>query len=281
MDALDRMFRRLVQIIRHDYPEYLGRPIEVGELYQNIIPYRLHRRELALDTNQDYEMAMLELLSGARGYVAGDATMQDALRRELTSPNPDPGAFREYSTEYITLSADAVRRMDGAGGNGGVSTPAGGSGAAGRPSNYVARGPSPSVSMSAATAPFAGSAAAAAPPPAPPAPVAPPPPRPAPPPAPTAPRAAAPAPAPPAPAAPAPPAPAKGVGAAAGPHKTVSASAVGGSCRYCGGGLPDGRRITFCPHCGQNLTVQHCPACNSELELGWKFCVTCGRAAGA
>jgi predicted amidophosphoribosyltransferase len=53
-----------------------------------------------------------------------------------------------------------------------------------------------------------------------------------------------------------------------------------GSCRYCGGRLPDGRRITFCPHCGQNLTVQHCQACGTELELGWKFCVTCGRASG-
>ena len=50
------------------------------------------------------------------------------------------------------------------------------------------------------------------------------------------------------------------------------------SCRYCGGALPVGRKVTFCPHCGQNLTVRHCPACSSELEIGWKFCVTCGRS---
>ena len=64
-------------------------------------------------------------------------------------------------------------------------------------------------------------------------------------------------------------------------QRSVTASALGGSCRYCGGTLPDGRRITFCPHCGQNLTVQHCPACNTELEIGWKFCTTCGRSIAA
>jgi uncharacterized membrane protein YvbJ len=27
--------------------------------------------------------------------------------------------------------------------------------------------------------------------------------------------------------------------------------------------------------------VQHCPACGSDLEHGWKFCVTCGRAVAS
>jgi predicted amidophosphoribosyltransferase len=44
--------------------------------------------------------------------------------------------------------------------------------------------------------------------------------------------------------------------------------------------LPEGRNITYCPHCGQNLTVVNCPACGTELDVGWKFCTTCGRAAG-
>lgn len=53
--------------------------------------------------------------------------------------------------------------------------------------------------------------------------------------------------------------------------------AAGQSCRYCGGALPGGRRIVFCPHCGQDLTTVNCQACGTELELGWKFCTTCGR----
>jgi double zinc ribbon protein len=241
MDALDRMFRRLVQIIRNDYPEYLGRPFELGELYQNIIPYRLHRRELALETNQDYEMTLLELLSGARGYVIGDDAMQDALRRELTSPNPDASLFRNFAGEHISLAPEAVRRLDQVG-----------AGAA-----DAAR-----VSVPAAARTSAGATIGASPPRPTPQPPPPPPPNPV----------RAPAFSPVMPTPPLPPAP------TAAPHRSISSNAAGGSCRYCAGALPEGRRITFCPHCGQNLTIQHCPACGTELEIGWKFCTTCGRA---
>ncbi len=50
-------------------------------------------------------------------------------------------------------------------------------------------------------------------------------------------------------------------------------------CRYCGGRLPDTRRVTFCPHCGLDLTKRQCPACSTELDANWRFCVTCGRGA--
>jgi hypothetical protein len=49
------------------------------------------------------------------------------------------------------------------------------------------------------------------------------------------------------------------------------------ACHYCGGTLPEGRTITFCPFCGLDLTVRHCPACSTPLERTWRFCVTCGR----
>jgi rRNA maturation endonuclease Nob1 len=55
----------------------------------------------------------------------------------------------------------------------------------------------------------------------------------------------------------------------------------GDRCRSCDQALPAGREITFCPHCGQNLTTVSCLACGSELELGWKFCPVCGRPATA
>ena len=241
MDALDRMFRRLVQIIRNDYPEYLGRPFELGELYQNIIPYRLHRRELALETNQDYEMTLLELLSGARGYVIGDDAMQDVLRRELVSPNPDAAVFRNYAGEHISLAPEAVRRLDQGG-------------------SAVSDAARVSAASAVAAVPAARSSAGVASPIAPPRPAAPPP---------SPPRTSAFSPVAPPP--PLPPAP-------VGMPRSISSNAAGGSCRYCAGSLPEGKRITFCPHCGQNLTIQHCPACGTELEIGWKFCTTCGRA---
>jgi predicted amidophosphoribosyltransferase len=58
-------------------------------------------------------------------------------------------------------------------------------------------------------------------------------------------------------------------------------ASAGETCPHCKGELPAGRQINFCPHCGQDLTVQHCPACGSELEHDWKFCVTCGRAVAS
>jgi double zinc ribbon protein len=49
-------------------------------------------------------------------------------------------------------------------------------------------------------------------------------------------------------------------------------------CAYCGGRLPTGRAVHFCPHCGQNQTNLLCPECRSEIEPGWKHCVNCGHA---
>lgn len=249
MDELDRLYRLLVEAIRAQQPELLTRPFEVADIYQSIMPYRLHRRALGMETNSDYEMTLLRLLSGERGYVIGDEEMQDALRRELATPNPDPGAFRPFAQSHVALAADALRRLE----QGSFSA------AAGR-----------AMPTPAATPTVAPRAAAAPLPPIPPA--APP----------------APAPLPPRPAAAAAPAPMRSPvtnpslqQTMSAPPRSTTAEALGGRCRYCSGALPAGRRLTFCPHCGQNLTVQHCPACNTELEVGWKFCTTCGRGVSA
>jgi hypothetical protein len=58
---------------------------------------------------------------------------------------------------------------------------------------------------------------------------------------------------------------------------TMSAHA---HCRFCSNRLPDQRRVTFCPHCGLDLTKRQCAACSTELEAHWRFCVTCGRREG-
>src|SRR2546423_14966146 len=104
MDALDRTFRHLLQTVQARYPAYLTQPSEVAELHQNILPYRHHRRELGLETNEDYELAMLQLLSGAGGYLTVDDRMADTLTKELASPNPDPAAFRQFASVAVSLS---------------------------------------------------------------------------------------------------------------------------------------------------------------------------------
>ena len=59
--------------------------------------------------------------------------------------------------------------------------------------------------------------------------------------------------------------------------RAVSAQPGGCECHYCGHVLPRGRAVTFCPYCGQNVTLRHCPACSAEADVGWNFCVCCGR----
>jgi len=86
MDDLDRVFHRLVSNIRHRHAEYLTLPFTVQELYETLIPYRHHRRELGIETNQDYEIAVTRLLSGERDYLQADPEMRDKLMT----------AFREW-----------------------------------------------------------------------------------------------------------------------------------------------------------------------------------------
>jgi predicted RNA-binding Zn-ribbon protein involved in translation (DUF1610 family) len=53
------------------------------------------------------------------------------------------------------------------------------------------------------------------------------------------------------------------------------------SCAYCGGTLPGARKVNFCPHCGQPPSGElRCPACGSEVDVGWTYCVSCGRSTG-
>ena len=68
MDELDRLYRRLVQNIRGAAPDLLTRPFEVSQLHQELVPYRTNRRELGFDSNEEYELALMQLLGGLRGY---------------------------------------------------------------------------------------------------------------------------------------------------------------------------------------------------------------------
>ena len=52
-------------------------------------------------------------------------------------------------------------------------------------------------------------------------------------------------------------------------------------CEYCGGVLPANRDARFCPHCGQPQEGDlRCAGCGSELDVGWAYCLACGRATG-
>ena len=60
--------------------------------------------------------------------------------------------------------------------------------------------------------------------------------------------------------------------------ESVEDEPLGPHCLYCGGGLPAGRTVKFCPHCGQSQTAPTCPRCRAEMDPGWRHCVNCGAA---
>jgi hypothetical protein len=210
MDDLDRLFQRLVANIRNGHAEYLSVPFTVAELHDTLVPYRHYRRDLGIETNQDYEAAVTRLISGERGYIRGDEAMQQRLKKELTSAHTDPGLFREYASTRISLVPEAVKNL-------GVPIPAQNAG------GY-------SVGKRVATAGRAGDGATTE-------------------------------------------------GSTSFTMPSLSSMEIPEGCRYCGGTLPEGRAITYCPNCGQNLAAKHCSGCGAELDPVWKFCVSCGKRA--
>ncbi len=62
------------------------------------------------------------------------------------------------------------------------------------------------------------------------------------------------------------------------PESEGSPASVAPRCLYCGDTLPQDRPARFCPHCGQRQSPPECPRCHSEVEPGWRHCVSCGTA---
>jgi hypothetical protein len=114
-DELDRLFACLVRSARDQRPEQLAKGLSVSELLA-FVPYKDVRTEIGAATNDDYGHAVTRLLSGDRGYVFADDLMQDDLKAELTSKNPDLQAYRSYLNTKVNLAQERVRAvLDGLG----------------------------------------------------------------------------------------------------------------------------------------------------------------------
>ena len=217
-DDLDRLFERLVSVLADDAPGRLAVPFAAAEVYERLVPYRSNRSILKVATRQDYEMAVLRLLAGERGYASlQPAEVREALEREAGEKNPDTGLFRQFPDAVLSLNRLAAER-------------------------------------------FLRGDRAFAPPSAP-------------------------------PLSPEPPDVAAGEDDdAAGSEKAPLAGAAfelaeqsesPRQCPYCGETLPGSRKVNFCPQCGQPPSGElRCPACGGEMDVGWRYCVSCGRATG-
>lgn len=229
-DELDRLFRRLVDNVADLDASRLDGPLPLSEIHQNLVPYRTHRALLGIESNQDYEMTILRLVAGERGYahVEPDEVRQQ-LEREARSVNPDTGVFRRFPHAGVWLDPDQVRVL--------LSTRASRSAEAARPDAGGTVAPAITAFELAEGGPLSGEEDGTDEPQLP---------------------------------------FSLDDGAEEPPAPAVRAGG-GAQCGYCGGDLPVGRTVIFCPHCGQNVGVMHCPVCGTELDVGWQYCITCGR----
>ena len=219
-DDLDRLFERLVSVLADDAPGRLAVPFPAAEVYERLVPYRSNRSILKVATHQDYEMAVLRLLGGERGYAALEpAEVRAALQREAAESNPDTALFRQFPDAILSLNRLAAERF------------LRGDRAYAPPAPPPLSAPSPPDSTDAAEpeeeeerekAPLAGAA-----------------------------------------------------------FELAEQSESPRQCPYCGETLPGSRKVNFCPQCGQPPSGElRCPACGGEVDVGWRYCVSCGRATG-
>jgi len=238
---LDRFFRQLVRAVAVADPHRVGEPLPLAEIRGSLLPYRLHRRALGVDSSEDYEVLLMRLAAGEGGLARVEPeAVRARLAAELASPHPDPAVLEEHEAARLVLNREPVLRALAV--------------EAGEPApDASARFDSTRFD----SAPFAPAAE---------------PPRPAPEPA-------------------REPEPESLSGAELEPAFVIGApriepnaepepAAAGIRCDYCGGLLPEGRLVNFCPHCGQDQRLTRCPACRAEVEPAWRYCVSCGRAVG-
>ncbi len=211
-DELDRLFGRLVEALADAGPGKLAVPFATAELYERLVPYRSNRAKLNVATHQDYEMTVLRLLAGERGYARLEPTdVLEALQREAATANPDTALFRNFPDSQVMINRIAAERF--LKGERAYAPPA-----------ASTQAPLPELED-------AGDAEEE--------PVAP-------------------------------------------SHFSLDESETRAlQCAYCGGTLPAARKVNFCPHCGQPPSGElRCPACGSEVDVGWAYCVSCGRPTG-
>lgn len=220
VDELDRLFGLVVAALARE--TRVAIPFPAAEIYERLVPYRSNRSRLNVATHQDYEMAVLRLLAGERGYVQLEPeTVRDAMQREIATINPDPAYFRSFPEAQVMVNGRAAERV-----------------------LLAERAYAPprdddedDLLDTTGENPI------------------------------------------PPPASPAPP-------PHVAPHERfrVARPAPGLSdnqCEYCGGVLPSNRDARFCPHCGQPQEGDlKCPACGSAVDVGWAYCMSCGKPTG-
>ena len=245
---LERLFGELVKAIRASDPSSLHQPHRLRDIQYALVPYRSVRHTLELACSEDHEMLLLRLCAGEGHYFTlADADARRAFSEEAAGVNADLGLLQVYGDIEVRLEEQAIdrsimdREQESAYRPPDVATPA------------QDRDDDPAGTDVEDADDELGDAdqeteATLVPEPDP-QPVV------------------------------EPPSPSFELS----PHDESPAADVATEaatpapqCAYCGGSLPSNRQASFCPHCGQDLTVIRCAQCTAELEYGWRHCIVCG-----
>ena len=240
MTDLDPLFRLLVRRLAEQDPARVHQPIAINELMDAVLPYRLVRRELGVDTAEDYEALLLQLCAGEGGFVQSDAAAQSAMAAELTKPLPDLTLLRVYGETSVVLRTDPMRSALAENPEARYAPPGPPESAPvvyEEPESDEPRDPEPverplwgtAVVVQSKSLPFDAIDRDA-------------------------------------------------VAAHPEPDSELDAGSRV-RCPFCGGILPPRMMINFCPHCGMGQDVGKCRACGADMDLGWRFCVACGEEA--
>lgn len=110
MDLVDRLYFQLRQTVARERPDPDG-AFTIADVYQRLIPYRAVRAEQGIQELAQYEHALLRLLAGERDYLqVEDVGARLELQRELASPNPILGVYRDYGGVGLRLAGSSDRR---------------------------------------------------------------------------------------------------------------------------------------------------------------------------
>jgi hypothetical protein len=239
MTSLDPLFRLLVRTLSEQEPPRIHQPIAINELMDALLPYRLVRRELGVDSAEDYETLLLRLCAGEGEFIQADPAAQAALLAELQKPIPDLAFLRVYGDTHLVLRTDPLRSALELHPEKRYAPPVAadeadeildemGADAPGEPQQEPARPddawvPDPVFEANASAVTPLEPQVPAVPP--------------------------------------------------------AALDRTQARCPFCGGLLPPRMAINFCPHCGMGQDVGTCRACGADMDVGWRYCVSCGEEA--
>ena len=111
MTDLERLFRQIVRNLSGTDPGRLRRPLPLSDIRDHIVPYRTNRRQLDLESSEDYELVLLRLCAGEGGFARIEpAEVRVEFEIEIASSNPDLGILHRHESALVTLEAKQLAR---------------------------------------------------------------------------------------------------------------------------------------------------------------------------